>query len=827
MKLKSIITVVALSTLWASCSNDEPSAEKGYGTIAPEISADYDVKATWTVTKATTAPAVIQPEIGDFSARLLRKDGSVDKTWSKVTDMSQAEKFPVGDYTISASYGDMADEGFDKPYFYGSASFTLYDGEVAQPEVVATLQNTMVSVDYTEAFIHYFADYSTTILSTQGNYITFVKGENRAAYVKPGEVKIALELTNQEGKTVTVMPASITGAKARYHYRVTFDVNGGEVCDAQLVITFNEELSDGGEVIIALGDELFNAEVPSAKAVDFTPGTSVNYIEGDEPTTGPRMNLGAMAGFSEVILTTQSDYLINNGWPAEIDLKNIDPAQKALLLNYGLKVSGLWGGASASKMALIDFTGVVPKLRATEAGENHKFTVLVKDILTRVSEPLELELVTTPVQLELPETTTTVAGTGVAECTVTYNGVNIADNVTFSVLKENGTWSTCSVAGVRALGGNQYKVTLNVPISSTALQVRAEYKGGLRTSESMAVTPTSPNLTISAPDVDIWGSYMILTLASDQGDVNALANIASVYVSADGGSTYSKASNVTVSGNTLTVGSLTPGTAYKMKVSVVNSDSDTSNELAAVTESAVQLPNSDMESWSKSNIYSVLGTKYYEYFPYASGESDVWWATNNERTIAYSLARVSQTSGCAVSYNKTVKRSGNYSAQIYTSGHGGGYASTVTIIYPEGAVAGALFIGTYDWSNKTETITTGHAFSTRPLSLSFWYEYMPKNTDQFKVEVEVRSGDSVIGRGEYIPASTSTADTAFRQATVNIDYTNKKAKATEIFVRFLSTTMTSFSSSDFNKSTSTAIGDETLNVHIGSILYVDDLSLNY
>lgn len=822
MKLKSIIAVLALATLWTSCSSDEPGAENGYGIVQPEISADYDVKATWTVTKATTAPAVIQPEIGDFSARLLRKDGSVDKTWSKVTDMSSAERFPVGDYTVSASYGDMADEGFDKPYFYGSASFTLYDGEVAQPEVVATLQNTMVSVDYTEAFIHYFADYSTTILSTQGNYITFAKDENRAAYVKPGDVKIAMELTNQEGKTINVMPASITGAKARYHYRITFDVNGGEVGDAQLVITFNEELSDGGEVIIALGDELFNAEVPSVKAVDFTPGTSVNYIEGDAPTTGPRVNIGAMAGFSEVILTTQSDYLISNGWPAEIDLKNIEPAQKALLLSYGLKVSGLWG-ASASKMALIDFTGVVPNLRATDAGKNHKFTLLVKDILTRVSEPLELEIVTTPVQLELPETTTTVVGTGLAECAVTYNGENIADNVTFSVLKENGTWSTCTVAGVQSLGGNQYKVTLNVPISSSSMQVRAEYKGGLRTSESMTVTPTSPNLTISAPDVDIWGSYMILTLASDQGDVNTLAKIASVYVSADGGSTYSKASNVTVSGNTLTVGSLTPGTSYKMKVSVVNSASEASNELAAITESAVQLPNSDMESWSKSSI----GSGYYDYLPYASGESDIWWATNNERTYAYSVARVAVTSGCAVSYNSTVKHGGNYSAQIYTSGHGGGYASTSVVLYPEGAVAGALFIGTYDWSNKTETITTGHAFSTRPLSLSFWYEYMPKNTDQFKVEVEVRAGDSVIGRGEYIPASTSTADTAFRQATVNIDYTNKKAKATSIFVRFLSTTMTSFSSSNFNKNTSTAIGDATIKVHIGSILYVDDLSLNY
>ena len=130
---------MALALIWTSCSNDDPSVGNGYGLIKPEISADYDVKATWTATRATTAPAVIQPEIGEFSARLLRKDGSVDKTWSKVTDMTSTEKFPVGEYTLSAYYGDMNTEGFDKPYFYGSTTFTLYDGEVAQPEVVAKI----------------------------------------------------------------------------------------------------------------------------------------------------------------------------------------------------------------------------------------------------------------------------------------------------------------------------------------------------------------------------------------------------------------------------------------------------------------------------------------------------------------------------------------------------------------------------------------------------------------------------------------------------------------------------------------------------------------
>ena len=104
---------------------------------------------------------------------------------------------------------------------------------------------------------------------------------------------------------------------------------------------------------------------------------------------------------------------------------------------------------------------------------------------------------------------------------------------------------------------------------------------------------------------------------------------------------------------------------------------------------------------------------------------------------------------------------------------------------------------------------------------------MPKNSDQFKAEIEVRAGEELIAKGEFVPEATSTSDTAFKQATINLAYTNKSKKATSIYVRFLSTTKTSFSESDFNKNTSTQIGDESIKVHRGSVLYIDDLSLNY
>ena len=209
-------------------------------------------------------------------------------------------------------------------------------------------------------------------------------------------------------------------------------------------------------------------------------------------------------------------------------------------------------------------------------------------------------------------------------------------------------------------------------------------------------------------------------------------------------------------------------------------------------EIPMQLPNSDMESWHTQELGSwgsdFLGTKtrYYGFYPYDDGEQAPWWTTNNERSqdgnIVIGIGDKVAFSPC-VSYSETEKHEGNRSALIYTSGHGGGYISSAIKIYPEGAIAGNLFIGNYNWGDKTETIATGHVFSVRPTALEFWYNYIPKNSDSFKVYIELKNGDEVIASGEFIPTASSTAS-GWTKGTISFEnYIDPTKKETTVYVQ--------------------------------------------
>ena len=258
-----------------------------------------------------------------------------------------------------------------------------------------------------------------------------------------------------------------------------------------------------------------------------------------------------------------------------------------------------------------------------------------------------------------------------------------------------------------------------------------------------------------------------------------------------------------------------------------------SSEVTATLETPTQLPNSDMEEWQSVKLgrTSIFGGRadFYDFLPYKSGESDIWWATKNERSRDYSVSRIKITSAPCVSYtdDPSIVHGGNKSAFIYTSGHGGTYASTIDIIYPEGAFAGSLFIGKYKWSDNTEQLNPGHAFSKRPTSLVFWYKYIPKNTDSFKVYAELKNGNDIIASGTYIPAAISS-ETEWVKIELPLVYVDTPNVATDIFVQFLSTEKTSFVASDFDKKKKVSFPNmPNWEVHMGSRLYIDDISLVY
>lgn len=255
-----------------------------------------------------------------------------------------------------------------------------------------------------------------------------------------------------------------------------------------------------------------------------------------------------------------------------------------------------------------------------------------------------------------------------------------------------------------------------------------------------------------------------------------------------------------------------------------------SDEVEATLETPMQLPNSKMEDWNTERgeefrVSDSWGTKktYYKFYPYKNGETDIWWATNNQHSqdgnIVLGLGHPVAFAPC-VSYSEDVKHEDYRSALIYTSGHGDGSNSTAEMIYEKNAFAGSLFIG------KDEN-TKGHDFSVRPSAFEFWYKYQPKNEDQFKVYIELKNGDEIIASGEFIPTASSS-DTDWVKGTISIPYPEDAKIATSINIQFLSTTKTSFSKSDFDRNKSFSFPMmPNWHVHMGSMLYIDDLNLVY
>ena len=169
MNFKLFLPLTALAMLVASCQDDNKGLTKGQGTISPEFTIDYSVTNPRTMSRAENGKETVPnaPELSSFSFHLWKDDGKFDKTYTGLGDFVDAQ-FPVGAYSLEAFSGDIEEEGLGKPYFAGSTTFNVYDGEQAKPTLVAKLANTAVSVEYTEAFMNYFTAYSTDRHASNG-----------------------------------------------------------------------------------------------------------------------------------------------------------------------------------------------------------------------------------------------------------------------------------------------------------------------------------------------------------------------------------------------------------------------------------------------------------------------------------------------------------------------------------------------------------------------------------------------------------------------------------------------------------------------------------
>lgn len=817
------VSLVVAAVSLTACNDENPwNTSGGEGRIAPRLSADPSVTDVVPEMRAGSENGFPVPEVADLKLTLTKDDGSLSQSWESASLFPTDKAFKIGTYKLEASYGDIATEGFECPYFYGSADFQVLEDEVAEPSVTARLANTMVSVEYTDDFLHYFKAYSTQLHSTGGDFITFIPGETRPAFLRPGSVTVTMNITKQNGVSATIEPAKFEAA-AQHHYHLTFDVNGGETGDAQLVVNFDESITTE-DVVIDLSDELMMSPEPKVTASGFTPDEAVSLVEGSVPESPVSFVITAMGGLQSATLTTDSPQLISLGFPAEIDLMAATEAQKSLLKQFGLDVKGLW--RNPDKMASVDITGVLANIKGSGT---HRFSLVVKDKLTKVNLPVTAVFTTEPVVLDITSAPGVALEATEAEMTVDYNGASPDKNITIEYLDSYGAWKQCKILSVETLtrAASSYRLTFQIPATTNDLNVRAKYKGTVKDQTTISRIGTLLKVQSAA---DVWATHAAVKLVKK--NLLPYADV-KYYISAAGGS-YTAASPAVDEGTGMvTFTGLAPGTSYSVKASDTGRLEESYPAATFTTERALQPENANMETWNHDAGWQhkeggIGNQTIYNYFPGAS--DNAYWATRNAMTTCKDFGRAS----CFYNnYSGTygVSNGSGQAAEICSVGYGKSGNNTFTRWGGScnNCDAGMLFMGTYhyDSASDRETISLGRPFTSRPSSVKFDYKYAPQGSESFRVLVVVENRDggktTELGRGLF---ESNASVSSYTSHTVNITYSNRTLKATHAYVYFLSSTASAPGHHSVNGSAGAFQGYSDSR-YTGSVLNVDNIVFNY
>lgn len=242
--MKCFKSIMFAMTLLAAFSCNKVQVV-GSGQVSFDVQSNQDV---FEVTRSNVSDYTALPSKGDFTISVL--DASAASVYSgPLSGWDATTQLPSGNYSVKASYGSLEDEGFDKPYFYGSANFAVTGGNTVTVSVPVSLGNTIVKVSCTENFSNYYKDYTFRIVRSTAVLATFVKGETKAAFVDGYRFTIEGELVSETGtKTFSKEYTNLNEATA-----YTFQFDAANVGGSAITVSFNDTVET-----IELGDVEIN-----------------------------------------------------------------------------------------------------------------------------------------------------------------------------------------------------------------------------------------------------------------------------------------------------------------------------------------------------------------------------------------------------------------------------------------------------------------------------------------------------------------------------------------------------------------------------------------
>lgn len=838
--------MLAMTTFITACSDIDENFSGGAGFVNLELAVNPEVicfgqggEGGYTVTP---------PAIDEFSITLSDLSGQYSHTWQSPSLITPSEQYRSGVYTVTAQYGSLENEGFDTPCFMGTAEVVVKDAEVARPTVVCSIANTLVSLSYSDRFKDFVDDYSAVLHSGGGVYVEVPAGETRPVFLRPGDVSLTLSLSLGNDVDVTFSPATISNAKERHLYTIAIDVEDTATAQPRLLIDiYDEEIKHS--LTVSLSHDLLSMPAPVVQPVGFDPSVPLILNEGEIPSSKIAMEVSSQNELSQVKLTTISPTLLSLGWPPEIDLLNVDQSVIDRLREVGLKVDGL--REKGSKNGVVDFTEVVSRLTNGKAAiPEASFTLVAKDILTKVNDPVNLDIDIEPVDLTVKEVSSAVMGIDKAMITVTAPSVDLRKNIQVQAL-DNRTWENLTVDDViPADQPSTYNVIVTVPQGATSVKARILYCNRLK--GEFTIDRKAPEYKV---DVDAFATRARLRVtADDPAVVELVTRYLRVFIDSNQASVLDRDDK----NGLLTILGLSPSSTYRLKTTLLDnpSPSDFSRETVFVTEGTPSLPNADFEeiketikvnnllsggrySQNTVEIYNRQNTVSFKLSVPTKG-----WANTNDKTFCKDATNRNTWYMQPSVYSVSEAKSGGYAVTLrsvafdvsgeiipdylQTSQPFTNYS--MNIPYIEARAAGKLFLGEYGFDplSMSERYIEGISFKGRPMSVNGFYIFLPCKTyasDRGLVDVEVIGND---GLNEIVIASGRLAlplASSYTSFSVPLTYNKFGIKASKIKIMFASTEQAGSLAQE--RTSVITCDDPVTSSSIGSVLTVDNLSLSY
>ena len=341
--------------------------------------------------QAVSGTRAEQPDVDGFIVEILDADNAqvFKKTYAELKQqLAEPMELPVGAYRMEVrSEESTPDVAWEHPVYGATSSFTISKAQTTQlEEVVCTLQNIKVTVDYSSELAGMLADTSKATISLGQTSQEFLKTETCAAYFKSLDIENTLDFNFDGVFADTDIPAQfskqITGVKAGQWRKISVVINYADKGTLLFQVTVDNNIIQDNSFVVDGTDNLLEEllEDPSAPALAWPghdmskPFTLTDAMFDDngnciEPFVFDLASPNGIESLRVNIASTSSQFMASMAaiqLPETFDLCTLDASSPAgiILKGFGYPVGGELKGQQAKSFniagqikALYEFDG--------------------------------------------------------------------------------------------------------------------------------------------------------------------------------------------------------------------------------------------------------------------------------------------------------------------------------------------------------------------------------------------------------------------------------------------------------------------------------------